>query len=186
MGRLLGRPRGPGPAVAPVAAVATSTGVLVGGTDGLWWYPLTSAPSQVRTGSVFAIATIGDGAVVLGANASGHPWLGTVDATTAGIMLVSLPPSVASLEFTDGGVAVNDAGAVVAISGPSSAVLFADLLADLPRREAIRARALTDGFEAGRKGCRQCRSRPDFVTECSTSAHINRPRLATDSAGGSR
>ena len=116
---------GPGPAEAPAAAGANSRGVLVGTKDGLWWYPDSSAASLVRAGSVFSIATLGDGAVVLGADSTGHPWLGTVDAATPGINLAALPPEVAALRVSAGSVAANDGGAVVAFSGSSSAIVLA-------------------------------------------------------------
>lgn len=113
---------GPGPADAPAVAGANSGGVLIGAKDGLWWYPSSSTASRVRAGSVFSIATLGDGAVVLGADSSGHPWLGTVDAATPGISVAALPPEIAALEVSGGSVAVNDSGAVVAFSGSSSAI----------------------------------------------------------------
>ena len=113
---------GPGPAVLPAAAGATSNGVLLGAEDGLWWYPSTAAPSLIQSGRVFSIATVGDGAVVLGADAAGHPWLGTVSSNEPGIALAALPPDMASLEITGGGVAANDSGAVVAFSGRSSTI----------------------------------------------------------------
>ena len=116
---------GPGPVDAPAVAGANSGGVLIGAKDGLWWYPSSSAASLVRSGSVFSIATLGDGAVVLGADSTGHPWLGTVDAATPGINLAALPPEVATLPVSGGSVAVNDAGAVVAFSGGSSAIALA-------------------------------------------------------------
>ena len=113
---------GPGPLDAPTAAGATSNGALVGAKGGLWWYPLTAAPSLVRSGSVFSIATLGDGAVVLGADSTGRPWLGTVNDSEPGISLAALPPDVTSLKVTGGGVAANDSGAVVAFSGSSSLI----------------------------------------------------------------
>jgi hypothetical protein len=113
---------GPGPAVAPATAGATANGAFLGAKDGLWWYPLTAAPSLIRSGSVFSIATVGDGAVVLGADDAGHPWLGTVSSSEPGISLAALPPDMASLEITGGGVAANDSGAVVAFSGRVSAI----------------------------------------------------------------
>ena len=119
------RPTGPGPALAPVAAGATSAGVLIGASDGLWWYPSNSGPSLVQAGSVFSIATLGEDAVVLGADQTGHPWLGTVDAATPGISLAALPPEVAALDVTGGSVAANDSGAVVAFGGSSSAIALA-------------------------------------------------------------
>lgn len=116
---------GPGPVDAPVAAGATASGVLMGAKDGLWWYPLTAAPSLVQSGRVFSIATLGDGAVVLGADPAGHPWLGTVNSSQPGISLAALPPDVASLQLAGGGVAANDSGAVVAFSGSSSLIALA-------------------------------------------------------------
>jgi hypothetical protein len=116
---------GVGPLDRPVAAGATADGVLVGSATGLWWYPLTAAPSLVESGSVFAIATLAQGAVVVGADAAGHPWLGTVDSTMPGISMAGLPPEVAKLQITGGEVAVNDIGAVVALSGPSSVIALA-------------------------------------------------------------
>jgi hypothetical protein len=111
---------GPGPSDRPVTAGATTGGVLIGARDGLWWYPLSAAPSRIESGSVFSVATLGDGAVVLGADSAGHPWLGTVDTANPGISLAELPPAVAALKVTGGGVAVNDSGVAVAFAGPSS------------------------------------------------------------------
>jgi len=116
---------GAGPADPPDAAGATADGVLIGASDGLWWYPLTSAPSLVQSGRVFSIATLTQGAVVLGADANGHPWLGTVDNTEPGIALAALSPEIAALQITGGGVAVNDMGAVVAFAGSSSLLALA-------------------------------------------------------------
>jgi hypothetical protein len=116
---------GAGPAGPPDAAGASANGVLIGAGDGLWWYPLTSAPSLVQSGRVFAIATLAEGAVVLGAYANGHPWLGTVDSAEPGITLASLSPDIASLQVTSGGVAVNDMGAVVAFAGSYSLLALA-------------------------------------------------------------
>ena len=75
---------GPGPTDAPLAAGATPGGVLIGAEAGLWRYPLTAAAGLVRSGSVFSIAAIGEGAVVLGADPAGNPWLGTVNDSTRG------------------------------------------------------------------------------------------------------
>ncbi len=116
---------GPGPTDAPVAAGANPRGVLIGAQDGLWWYPLSAAPSLVEAGGVFSIATLGDGAVVLGSDSNGHPWLGTVDAGLPGIALATLPRDLAGMQISGGGVAANDSGAVVAFSGASSALAFA-------------------------------------------------------------
>jgi hypothetical protein len=116
------RATGPGPGEAPAVAGANSGGVLIGAKDGLWWYPSGSKARLGRAGSVFSIATLGDGAVVLGADSTGHPWLGTVDAATPGISVAALPPEIAALQVSGGSVAVNDSGAVVAFSGGSSAI----------------------------------------------------------------
>lgn len=119
------RATNPGPTQKPVTAGASADGVLIGASDGLWWYPLESAPTRVHSGSVFSIATLAQGAVVLGADADGHPWLGTVDAAMPGLSLATLPPDLASMQITGGVVAVNDGGAAVAFSGPNSAIAFA-------------------------------------------------------------
>jgi DNA-directed RNA polymerase specialized sigma24 family protein len=116
---------GPGPADRPDTGAATSNGVLLGSKAGLWWYPLSAAPSLIRSGSVYSMAALGDGAVVLGADAGGHPWLGTVSDTEPGMSLATLPPELASLVITGGQVAANDSGAAIALSGPSSAIAFA-------------------------------------------------------------
>ena len=113
---------GPGPVDRPATAGATSSGAFVGTPDGLWWYPLTAAPSRVQSGSVFSIATLGDDALVLGADSAGRPWLGTANNANPGISLTSLPPELATLQISGGGIAVNDGGAVVAFSGVSSAI----------------------------------------------------------------
>ena len=115
---------GPGPVGRPATAGATSSGAFIGMPDGLWWYPLTATPSRVQSGSVLSIATLGEDALVLGADAAGHPWLGTANNANPGISLTSLPPELATLQISGGGVAVNDSGAVVAFSGVSSAIAF--------------------------------------------------------------
>jgi hypothetical protein len=115
---------GPGPVDRPATVGATSSGAFIGTPDGLWWYPLTAAPSRVQSGSVFSIATLGDDALVLGADSAGHPWLGTANNANPGISLASLPPELATLQISGGSVAVNDSGAVVAFSGASSAITF--------------------------------------------------------------
>lgn len=119
------RQTGPGPADQPVSAGATTNGVLVGARDGLWWYPITAAPSRIESDGVFSVATLGDSAVVLGADSAGHPWLGTVDTTNPGLSLAVLPPAIAALHVTGGGVAVNDGGAAIAFAGPSSVLAVA-------------------------------------------------------------
>ena len=116
---------GPGPADKPETGAATSNGVLLGSKAGLWWYPLAASPSLIGSDSVYSIAALGDGAVVLGADAGGHPWLATVADTQPGMSLATLPPELASLSITGGQVAANDSGAAIALSGPSSAVAFA-------------------------------------------------------------
>jgi len=115
---------GPGPADRPDTAGATSSGVFIGARDGLWWYPLTAAPSHVQSGSVFSISTLGDDALVLGADAAGRPWLGTANNANPGFSQAALPPELASLQISGGGLAVNDSGAVVAFSGATSAIAF--------------------------------------------------------------
>ena len=116
---------GPGPADRPATAGALADGVLIGSDAGLWWCPTAGAASLVQSGSVYSIATLSNGAVVLGADPEGHPWLGTVSSTQPGISLATLPPDVASLSVTGGEVAANDSGAAVAFSGPSSAIALA-------------------------------------------------------------
>jgi hypothetical protein len=115
---------GPGPADRPDTAGATSSGVFIGARDGLWWYPLTATPSHVQSGSVFSISTLGDDALVLGADAAGRPWLGTANNANPGFSQAALPPELASLQISGGGLAVNDSGAVVAFSGATSAIAF--------------------------------------------------------------
>jgi hypothetical protein len=119
---------GAGPAAMPTAAGATSGGVLIGAPDGLWWYPLHFTPSLVEPGIVLSIATLGNAAVVLGADSAGKPWLGTVDDTQPGIALVVLPPDAASLTITTGEVATNDSGALIAFSGRSSLIALATFI----------------------------------------------------------
>ncbi len=119
---------GPGPAERPDTAGATSSGVFIGAKDGLWWYPLTAAPSRLQSGSVFSIATLGDDALVLGADAAGRPWLGTANNANPGFSLTSLPTELAALQISGGEVAVNDSGAVVAFSGAASAIAFVTFL----------------------------------------------------------
>ena len=113
---------GAGPLDPPVAAAATPGGVLIGTTTGLLWYPPAGPPELLASGSVYSIAALGHGAVVLGADSEAHPWLGTVTDTEPGISLATLPADVATLHITGGEVAVNDAGAAVAFSGPTSAI----------------------------------------------------------------
>lgn len=115
---------GPGPADRPATAGATSIGTYIGTPDGLWWYPLTAAPSRVQSGSVFSIATLGDDALALGADSAGRPWLGTTNSSSSGISLAPLPPQLGALQISGGSVAVNDGGAVVAFSGVASAIVF--------------------------------------------------------------
>ena len=119
------RETGPGPTEAPVAAGATPAGVFLGMRTGLWWYPTGAAANLVRAGSVFSIAAIGDGAVVLGADPAGSPWLGTVNDAKPEISLAVLPPDLATLRVSGGSVAANDAGAIAAFSGDSSAIAIA-------------------------------------------------------------
>jgi hypothetical protein len=116
---------GPGPADAPVVAGATSAGILIGAKDGLWWYPRATAATLIQSGAVYSIATLGDGAVVIGASPAGHPWLGTVNSTTPGVSTAPLPADIASIAITGGSVAVNDSGAIVAFTGSSSAIAVA-------------------------------------------------------------
>ena len=119
------RQTGVGPTDRPSAAGATSQGALVGTGSGLWWYPLDSAPNLIKAGNVYSIATLTDDAVVLGSDPAGQPWLGTVSSTVPGISTAPLPPEVASLRITGGEVAVNDSGAVICFSGPTSAIALA-------------------------------------------------------------
>jgi hypothetical protein len=116
------RQTGPGPADRPVAAGATTAGVLVGGHDGLWWYPLAADPVRLESDPVFSISTLGDSAVVLGADPAGHPFLATVSSADPGLTRATLPAELEGLKTTGGEVAVNDAGAVAAFSGPTSAI----------------------------------------------------------------
>ena len=60
--------------------------------------------------------------MVLGADTAGHPWLGTVSSTGPGMEIATLPPEIASLEISGGGVAANDSGAVAAFAGRTSAI----------------------------------------------------------------
>jgi hypothetical protein len=113
---------GPGPAERPVTVGATSSGAFIGAPDGLWWYPLTAAPSRVRSGNVFSITTLGEDALVLGADAVGHPWLGTVNNANPGFTQAALPPELGAMEISGGAVAANDSGAVAAFSGVGSAI----------------------------------------------------------------
>lgn len=115
---------GPGPAGLPSGIGATPDGSFVGASGGLWWYPLTAAPVLLQPGSVFSIASFGTGAVVLGADSTGHPWLGTVDSSLPGISLAPLPPDIQA-PITGGSVALNDCGAMVAFAGDNSVIAFA-------------------------------------------------------------
>jgi hypothetical protein len=116
---------GVGPAERPTAGAATSKGTVLGTKTGLWWYPLSAAPSLIESGTVYSIAALGGGSVALGADAAGRPWLGTVDDSVPGISLATLPPELASLTLTGGQVAADDGGALVALTGPTSAIAFA-------------------------------------------------------------
>jgi hypothetical protein len=116
---------GSGPNTLPATAGATAGGALLGGKDGLWWYPLEAAPSLVKPGPVLAISTLGDAAVAVGVDSVGLPWLGTVNDSEPGITLSSLPPDATSLTITDAEVAINDSGAIVAFSGRSSLIALA-------------------------------------------------------------
>jgi hypothetical protein len=114
-----------GPNDMPVAAGATPNGILLGAQGGLWWYPLDAAPRLVTGGRVLSIASLGNGAVILGADGAGRPWLGSFDDSQAGISMASLPPDATSLAVTSGEVALNNGGAIVALSGKSSLIAFA-------------------------------------------------------------
>ena len=116
---------GTGPADRPTAAGATSEGVLIGASAGLWWYPLDAAANLVKAGHVYSIATLADDAVVLGSDSAGGPWLGTVSSTVPGISTAALPPEIASLKISGGEVAVNDSGAAISFSGATSVVALA-------------------------------------------------------------
>jgi hypothetical protein len=118
---------GVGPASQPTAGAAIEGGVLLGEPDGMWWFPRDGSPSLVVSGSVFSIASAGDGAVAVGSDALGHPWLGTFSlaAADSGFRAASLPPGLASLTVTGGQVAANSNGAAVALSGSISAIAFA-------------------------------------------------------------
>ena len=116
---------GSGPTDRPDIGAATSNGVLLASSAGLWWYPLSASPSLIHSGSVYSMSSIGAGVVVLGADAAGHPWLGTVSDTQPGIALATLPPDLASMRTDGGQVAANDSGAAIALSGPTSALAFA-------------------------------------------------------------
>jgi hypothetical protein len=113
---------GAGPPLMPTVAGATSGGALLGEKDGLWWYPLDSGPSLLKPGLVLAISAMGDGAVAVGADSDGLPWLGTVNDSQPGIALADLPPEAKSLTITDAEVALNDSGALIAFSGRSSLI----------------------------------------------------------------
>ena len=119
------RRTGPGPTTPPDAGAATSTGVLLSSSTGLSWYPLSASPTLIRSGRVFSMATVGGGVVVLGADAAGHPWIGTVADTQPGMTLAALPPELALLIVAGGQVAANDSGAAIALSGSTSAIAFA-------------------------------------------------------------
>jgi hypothetical protein len=120
------RRTGAGPAEIPSAAAVTATGTLVSGGTGLIWYPLSAAaPSVIGYGTVFSMAALTGGIVVLGADAAGHPWLATVADSQPGMTLATLPPELASLTITGGRVAANDSGAAIALSGPTTAIAFA-------------------------------------------------------------
>jgi hypothetical protein len=116
-----------GPAAQPTTGAAVPGGLLLAEPDGLWWFPLDGSPSLVQGGSVFSIAPAGDGAVVLGGDSAGHPWLGafSIAGSDLPFRAFALPSALASLEVTGGQVAANSDGAAIAFSGPSSAVAFA-------------------------------------------------------------
>jgi hypothetical protein len=76
-------------------------------------------PTLVQPGTVYSIATAGDGAVILGGDSSGHPWLGTWSARQADAPFspISLPVELSGLTVAGGQVAANSAGAAVALIG---------------------------------------------------------------------
>jgi hypothetical protein len=117
---------GPGPVDRPTAAGGDGTAVLAGTSTGLWSYPTSGTPTLLEAGSVFSISTLRNGAVVLGADAGGRPWLGAVTGTGPLLSLAALPPEVATLQITGGEVAANENGAAIAFSGPSSAIAVAN------------------------------------------------------------
>jgi hypothetical protein len=119
---------GSGPATQPAAAAALPMGLLMGERGGLWWYPLEGEPQLVRPGNVYSVAPLGEGAVVVGADENAHPWLATFDPAAGYQPLhpVDLPAQLRAMTITGGQVAANADGAAVALSGPSSAICFAD------------------------------------------------------------
>jgi hypothetical protein len=119
------RRTGPGPTEAPGVGAATSNGALLSTKAGLWWYPLSAAPTQIGTGPTFSMSALTDGIVVLGADVAGHPRLATVADGVPGMSPATLPPALASLTITAGQVAANDSGAAIALSGATSAIAFA-------------------------------------------------------------
>ena len=122
---------GTGPAAPPSAGAAVPGGLLIGGTGGAWLYPIdvmsgmdgavstSGPPTLVQPGTVYSIATAGDGAVILGGDSSGHPWLGTWSARQADAPFspISLPVELSGLTVAGGQVAANSAGAAVALIG---------------------------------------------------------------------
>ncbi|MGZ6265932.1 MAG: WD40/YVTN/BNR-like repeat-containing protein [Candidatus Limnocylindrales bacterium] len=117
---------GAGPATQPTAGAAIPGGVLLGEADGMWWFPLDGSPSLVKPGSVFSVTPAGDGAVAMGSDSLGHPWLGSFSLASrdSPFRTSSLPPQLAKLPVTGGQVAANSTGAAVAFSGPSSLIAF--------------------------------------------------------------
>ncbi len=118
---------GAGPATQPTAGAAVPGGVLLGEADGMWWFPIDGPPSLLQPGRVFSVVPAGDGAVALGRDGLGHPWLGTFSLASmdSTFRAVTLPPELAALPVTGGQVAANSDGAVLAFSGPKSAVALA-------------------------------------------------------------
>jgi hypothetical protein len=122
------QPAGAGPATRPTAAAALAGGILLGGPSGLWWFPADGPATLLYAGLVYALAPAGDGAVAMGSDSIGRPWLGTysANATDTPFHTFSLPPQAQSMSIAGGQIAANNSGAAVVFAGSSSAIYFVD------------------------------------------------------------
>jgi len=89
------------------------------GADGLWWYPITAAPSRIESDGVFSVATLGDGAVVLGADSAGTPGSAPSTPPTRGY-LCGVAAGHRRAPCHRGGVAGQRRRRAIAFAGPSS------------------------------------------------------------------
>ncbi len=111
-----------GPASAPVTGAALADGVLLAAPDGLWWHPFDGTSRLIQPGRVLAVQAVADGAVAVGTDENGALWISTISGGIA--YPAALPDSLASVSPSSAEVAGNAGGALVALTGPKSAIAF--------------------------------------------------------------